>query len=142
MSLRVIEQQGWLRSHRFWLARRLVQLTVLGLFVLGPLAGVWILKGNLSGSELLGTVPFSDPLLLLQSLAAGHWPAATALIGGALVAGLYLLLGGRLFCSWVCPVNPLTDAAAWLRRRLGWRPAARSGNALRYSLLLLVLLLP
>lgn len=142
MSLRILAQQGWLRSHRFWLARRLVQLTVLGLFALGPWAGIWLIKGNLSGSELLGTVPFSDPLLLLQSIAAGHWPAATALLGGALVVGLYLLLGGRLFCSWVCPVNPLTDAAAWLRRRLSWRPAAHSGNALRYAILALVVALP
>ena len=57
---------GWWRSHRFLLLRRLCQFGVLTLFLLGPLAGIWILKGNLSSSLLLETVPLSDPLTLLQ----------------------------------------------------------------------------
>lgn len=63
---------GWWRSHRFLLLRRLTQFGVLGLFLLGPLADLWILKGNLSSSLLLETVPLADPLTLLQSVAAGH----------------------------------------------------------------------
>ena len=41
------------------------------------------------------------------------------MIGAAIVLAAYLLFGGRTYCSWVCPVNPASDLAAWLRRRLG-----------------------
>ncbi len=130
-----LRAHGWLAAHRWLLARRAVQLGLLGLFALGPLAGVWVVKGTLSSSLTLGVLPLTDPLVVLQSLAAGHWPARQALIGAALVALLYALAGGRSYCAWVCPVNLVTDAAAWLRRRLdippGWQPPRRT----RYWLL-------
>jgi len=134
--------KGFWRSNRFLLLRRLVQFSILGLFMAGPIGGVWVLKGNLASSELLGTVPMTDPFVLLQVVAAGHLPETTALIGVALVAGFYLLFGGRLFCSWVCPVNPLTDLAAWLGRRLGVRSLMPLSRNLRYGLLAVVVLLP
>ncbi|MCL2020644.1 MAG: quinol dehydrogenase ferredoxin subunit NapH [Betaproteobacteria bacterium] len=79
---------------------------------------LWIIKGNLSSSLILDVVPLTDPYIFLQVLATGFLPAATAIIGALIVMVFYLLVGGRVFCSWVCPVNMLTDAAAWLRRRL------------------------
>jgi ferredoxin-type protein NapH len=51
------------------------------------------------------------------------------------VAAFYALLGGRVYCSWVCPVNPVTDGAAWLRRRLGISRGAMLTPQLRYWLL-------
>lgn len=114
-----IRNRGWWSAHRWLLLRRLSQLLVMGLFVLGPWAGVWLVKGNLNSSLTLGVLPLTDPYVLLQSLAAGQWPFTTALLGAALVLAFYLLVGGRVYCAWVCPVNPVTDAAAWLRRRLG-----------------------
>jgi len=137
-----VAARGWLAAHRWLLARRAVQAGVFGLFLLGPAAGVWIVKGNLSASLLLETVPLTDPFLLLQSLAARHWPEAAALLGGAIVLAFYLVVGGRAYCGWVCPLNPVTDLAAWLRARLGLaggggRPDAR----LRWALLVLVVAL-
>ena len=85
---------GWWRAHRFLLLRRLCQFGVLGLFLLGPLAGIWILKGNLSSSLLLETVPLTDPLTLLQSVAAGQWPIPTLWLGAGLVLAGYWLVGG------------------------------------------------
>ena len=133
---------GWYGAHRFLLARRLVQAAVMMLFLLGPLTGMWILRGNLSSSRFLDTVPMTDPLLFLQTLAAGHWPPSTLVIGAIVVAATYLLLGGRSFCSWVCPLNPLLDLAAWLRRRLDIRPRFRLGRNSRFVVLAAVLLLP
>ncbi|GAL26726.1 polyferredoxin NapH [Vibrio variabilis] len=78
-----IRELGWWRSHRFLILRRLCQLTIVGLFMMGPTWG--ILQGNLSSSMLLGTVPLSDPLLVLQTLATGHWPEVNALIGVTIV---------------------------------------------------------
>jgi len=72
---------------------------------------------------------------VLQGFAAGHVMGTTALIGALIVLVFYLLVGGRAYCSWVCPVNILTDAAAWLRRRLGLRGGRTPPRALRYWLL-------
>lgn len=127
--------KGWLASHRWLIARRLSQAGILALFLLGPLAGVWIVKGNLSSSLTLDTLPLTDPYVLLQSVLAGHRPESRALVGAAIVAVFYLLVGGRVYCSWVCPVNPVTDLAAWLRARLGIARTVRIDRSVRYWLL-------
>jgi ferredoxin-type protein NapH len=136
-----ITRKGWLGAHKWLLLRRVSQLVVLGLFLLGPLAGIWIIQGNLSSSLLLETVPMTEPLLMLQMLAAGFIPATTALIGFLVVMGFYVLVGGRVYCAWVCPLNMLTDGANWLRERLGVRGGARFSRQLRLWLLALVLVL-
>jgi len=42
--------RNWLVAHRWLLLRRMSQLGILGLFLLGPWAGIWIVKGNLTSS--------------------------------------------------------------------------------------------
>ncbi|MDR2452933.1 MAG: quinol dehydrogenase ferredoxin subunit NapH [Candidatus Accumulibacter sp.] len=125
-----IARKGWFVAHKWLLLRRVCQLGILALFLVGPWFGVWIVKGNLSSSLVLDVLPLTDPYLLLQVLAAGFVPAATAVIGALTVAVFYFLAGGRVFCAWVCPVNMITDAAAWGRRRFSIQsnhaPDARS----------------
>lgn len=107
---------------RFTLARRTSQLLVLTLFI-GTARWGWtiggepILSGTLSASKLLGIIPLSDPLALLERLCAGILPAAPALLGAAIVLGLYALLGSRTFCGWICPMNIVVEAAAWCRSK-------------------------
>ena len=124
---------------KWLLLRRTSQLTVLGFFLLGPLAGLWWINGSLSGSAILNILPLTDPLVLVQTIVAGHKPAATALTGMALVVFFYLFVGGRAFCSWVCPVNMVADAAAWLRDKTGRRPGLQFPVFTRYLLLAMVL---
>lgn len=133
--------KGWWGAHKWLVLRRLSQFGILGLFLLGPLAGVWIIKGNLSSSLLLNTIPMSEPFLIAQMLAAGFMPLATAWLGFALVLGFYWLVGGRAYCSWVCPVNLVTDAAYWLRCRFNLRGGLNLVRGLRYWLLAMALLL-
>lgn len=128
-------QRSWFARQRWLLLRRASQLAILALFLAGPWFGVWVLKGNLSASLILDTVPLTDPLLALQTMVAGHWPHVTALTGAAIVLVFYLLVGGRVFCSWVCPVNMVTDAAAWSRRKLGIKTGRVPDSATRYWLL-------
>lgn len=109
---------SWLRSHRYWLARRAVQGGILLLFWLGARGHASILTGNLSSSRVLGTVPLSDPFAVLQILATGQPLAATVLVGALIVVLFYWVVGGRAFCAWVCPVDVLRDLSLWLRRRL------------------------
>ena len=121
-----IEARGWLAAHRWLLLRRASQLFFLAIFLVGPLTGFWLVEGTLASSLTLGFLPLSDPYILLQGLAAGHWPVTAALTGAAIVLAGYFLVGGRTYCSWVCPINPVTDLAAWLHFRLGlpkgWQP--------------------
>jgi ferredoxin-type protein NapH len=136
-----VTAKGWLGAHKWLLLRRASQLGILALFLLGPLAGIWIVKGNLAYSLTLDTLPLSDPYVLLQSLLAGHVPEKLALIGVAIVIGFYALAGGRAYCAWVCPVNMVTDLAAGLRRRFGIKSGARLSRGTRYWILAMTLVL-
>ena len=132
--------KGRLAAHRWLLLRRASQIGIMALFLLGPLTGLWIVKGNLASSMTLNVLPLTDPYMALQSVAAGHLPLATALTGAAIMLAFYALAGGRVFCSWVCPVNLVTDAAAWLRRRLNLNNGRTPPESLRYWLLAATLL--
>lgn len=116
-----VAAKGWFAAHKWLLARRTVQLGILMLFLLGPMADLWVVKGNLAYSLTLDTLHLADPYVLIQSLLAGHLPETAAITGGLIVLGFYLMVGGRVYCSWVCPVNIVSDAARWLRDRLGIR---------------------
>lgn len=129
-----VRDKGWWRAHRMLVLRRLSQFGILGLFLLGPWAGVWLVKGNLSSSLTLGVLPLTDPFALAQVLATRHWPELAGLLGAALVVAFYALVGGRVFCSWVCPVNVVTDGASWLRRRFGIT-TGRAPRTVRFWLL-------
>ena len=135
-----VQQKGWWRANRFLVLRRISQLAILALFLLGPLAAVWIVKGNLASSVVLETVPLTDPLVLLQVLVSGHLPETAAIIGALIVLGFYLLVGGRVYCSWVCPINIVTDVAEWLRCRLNIRGSANISTNTRNWLLGAILL--
>jgi ferredoxin-type protein NapH len=63
-------------------------------------------------------------------------------VGALMVLVFYALVGGRVFCSWVCPVNLVTDLAAWLRRRFDLRGGSALSRNLRYWILGLILLFP
>ena len=108
-----------LREYRFMLLRRISQATIIGLFLGGNLLGWQALQGNLSSSRLLHSVPLADPFAVLQMFATRHMVASDALIGGLIIMLFFGLLAGRSFCSWVCPMNMVTDAAGWLRGKAG-----------------------
>ncbi|HEX8990014.1 MAG TPA: quinol dehydrogenase ferredoxin subunit NapH [Rhodocyclaceae bacterium] len=127
-------RSAW-RTRRWLLLRRASQFAILALFLAGPWFGLWIVKGNLNYSYTLDTLPLTDPYVLLQSLLAGHLPETRAVVGAAIVVVLYLLVGGRSYCAWVCPLNPVTDLAAWLRRRLGIRGGIHVSRQARFGIL-------
>lgn len=131
-------------KYRYLFFRRTTQLGLLLLYFGANAWGWTILMGNLSSSVFLNIVPLSDPYAALQMLAAGAVLATDLLIGVFIITIFYLLVGGRAFCSWVCPINLVTDAAALLRRKLGVdsfakrQPASRN---MRYWVLALSLII-
>lgn len=131
-------------KYRYLFFRRTTQIGLL-FFYFGANAWGWtILMGNLSSSVVFETIPLSDPYAALQMLAAGAVIATDVIIGALIITIFYMVVGGRAFCSWVCPVNLITDAAALLRRKIGVdnfakrQPATRN---MRYWVLGLSLLI-
>jgi ferredoxin-type protein NapH len=127
--------KGWWPAWKWLVLRRSSQLLFLALFLAGPWFGVWIVKGTLASSLTLDVLPLTDPYVFLQSLAARHVPEATALTGALIVLAAYLVVGGRTYCGWVCPVNLVTDGAQWLRRRFRLRTVTAYRRTARYWIL-------
>ncbi|PNI00366.1 quinol dehydrogenase ferredoxin subunit NapH [Vibrio diazotrophicus] len=133
-----IQNLGWWKAHRFLILRRISQFSIIALFMAGPTWGIF--KGNLSSSTLFDVIPFTDPLLLLQTIAAGHLPEFTAILGALIVVALYAVIAPRAFCAWVCPLNIVTDLAAWLRRKLNVKASYSWPKSLRYWLIPVLLI--
>ncbi len=133
-----------MKKYRYLLMRRIVQIGLLVLYVLGNYTSFKILQGNLSSSLVFGVIPLSDPYALLQLFFAGGFFGANAIIGALIILALYGLLLGRMYCSFVCPINLVTDFATLLRRIFGLDALGNLiyfKNSLRYVLLGLSLLL-
>ena len=103
-------------NYRYLILRRVLQVAILVLFFGANVWGWKILEGNLSASMFLGVVPMADPYALLQMLVAGAVVASDLFVGAAIVTLFYFLIGGRAFCSWVCPINMVSDGANYFRR--------------------------
>lgn len=126
-------------NYRYLILRRFTQISLLVLYFGANAWGWKMLQGNLSSSLILGKIPMSDPFAALQMLAAGAVMATNLLVGVVVVTLFYFLIGGRAFCSWVCPINIVTDTANWTREKIGMnklkgvkQPASRS---IRYWML-------
>ena len=132
-------------NYRYLILRRFVQFGLLFLYFGANAWGWKILQGNLSSSKIFELIPMSDPYAALQMIVAGATLATDLLLGVAIATIFYLLIGGRAFCSWVCPINIVTDAAAYVREKVGInqvhgikQPASRN---MRYWILILSLII-
>jgi len=137
---------GKLKVWRFIIYRRIVQMGTLLLFFGSAhwgwtLASEPILMGNLSASTLLGTIPLADPFAVLQIFLTRHVLETEVIIGAGIILLIYTLLGGRTWCSWVCPINMVADLSAWLRRRLRIKDRIILSRNVRYTVLALSLIL-
>jgi ferredoxin-type protein NapH len=72
---------------------------------------------------------------------SGQLPLAEVLLGAAIILAFVAVIGGRTWCAWVCPLNMVTDLAAWTRRRLCINDVFKLSRNLRYTVLALSLIL-
>jgi len=119
-------------SFKWIIARRTVQILVIAL-IASPLLGRSFFQGNLSAAAFFG-LGLADPLAFLQATLAGRIFVASFLGSALLVSVFYLLVGGRTFCGWVCPVYLLTEIGEKLRRRLGTGNRLYALAGIRWSL--------
>ena len=120
-----------MRKFKYQIPRRLLQIVILFVFFGGNAYGWNVLRGNLSSARVLDAIPLSDPFAIIQSFSAGASIATDALIGALIILLFYAVLGGRVFCGWVCPVNMVTDLAAKIRARFKLDTAWKSWDISR-----------
>ena len=136
-----IDNRPFLQRYKWLILRRFTQLLIPLLFLIGPWFGIWWFKGNLAANRLFDMLPLSDPFVSLQLMVSGFWPSSNLLIGFLIVLVFYLIVGGRVYCSWVCPINIVTDAARWSRRKLKIKKSGSVSKNIRYWLLAMLLVM-
>ena len=102
-----LSKKKWKR--RRWSVLIIVQL----LFVLSYWVDVQLVEGSLTGSRFLG-FHLIDLNSALQLMLAHKHIIVNLLIGTATIGTGWFLLGGRTFCSWVCPYHLLSEWAEML----------------------------
>ncbi len=120
-----------LYKHKYLILRRFTQILIMALYIIANVYGVNILMGNLSSSMFLGVIPLSDPYAVLQMFSAGAILTFDIMLGALIILTFYAIVGGRVFCSWVCPVNMITDLANYLRKVLGFNQIQKKQPASR-----------
>lgn len=135
---------GVILKNRYLILRRAVQITILTLYFIANAYGIKILVGTLSFSKIFNTIPLTDPYAFLQMVFAGAIISIDLIIGVMVVLFIYGLIGGRAYCSWVCPVNMITDLAAFVRRKTHHEKdnlvTSIKFRKFRYALLIILLL--
>ena len=130
-----------------WRNRRWATLILVNLlFVISYQLDVQLVEGALTASRVLG-FHMADLNSALQVMLAYKHVVLNLLIGTATVFVLWWLLGGRTFCSWVCPYHLIAEWAEALHLRLAARGWARDlrfhrgGRTLFYVIFALLALL-
>lgn len=129
---------------RLPIARRAVQISTLALLVAIPLlnnAGITFVSGSLY-SLAIGPLWVTDPLIGLQTFFT-TLTVDTKMLLSVLIPVLAALALGRVFCSWVCPQNLISEAVDAAAAALGLkRPFHPPPTALpRYLVLAAILAL-
>ncbi len=92
-----------------WRIRRWITLVVVNLlFVVSYRFDVQLVEGALTASRVVG-FHFADLNSALQVMLAYKHVVLNLVIGTSTVLVLWWLLGGRTFCSWVCPYHLLAE---------------------------------
>ncbi len=113
------------RRHKWRIIRWSVLLFVQFLFFASFFFDIQILEGTLSGSRLLGFHQI-DPLAAFQLILASKIIMINLIIGMATIFIIYLLFGGRSFCSWICPYHWLAELGEMIHKKLRTKKIIRN----------------
>lgn len=126
--------------------RRATQLTVFAAMFLIPVLNsyeIYAITGTFYAVNI-GGLGIADPAVILQTIfASGEHtgPLLTAALFPIIMAFLF----GRIWCGWMCPYHVLSDASAWLNKKLPWKAGSKSlnlrnaftANSMRYAFLII-----
>ncbi len=118
-ELRAVEEaHERTRQRHKWRNRRWATLIIVNmLFVVSYYFDVQLVEGALTASRVVG-FHMADLNSALQVMLAYKHVVLNLLIGTVTVFLLWLLLGGRTFCSWVCPYHLVAELAETLHLKL------------------------
>ncbi|MBF0372075.1 MAG: NapH/MauN family ferredoxin-type protein [Alphaproteobacteria bacterium] len=102
--------------NRRWLSIALVNL----MFVASFQFDIQLVEGALTASRFVG-FHMADLNSALQVMLAYKTVVINLVIGTTTVLLMWLLLGGRSFCSWVCPYHLVAELAEMAHLKLGMR---------------------
>ncbi len=105
------------RRHKWRNIRWTVLLFFNILFFASFFFDIQILEGTLSGSRLLG-FHMIDPLAAFQVILSSKIIMVNLIIGVVTIFLIYLMFGGRSFCSWICPYHWLAELGEKIRQTL------------------------
>jgi ferredoxin-type protein NapH len=77
-------------------------------FFLSFAIDIQVLEGTLNGSRFLG-FHLIDVFTTLETFIATHHLHVNMIIGTVTIFIVYLLIGGRTYCAWVCPYGLLSE---------------------------------
>jgi ferredoxin-type protein NapH len=122
---RLIEEIAAAKTVHTWRNRRWAFLIAINLlFTLSFWLDIQILEGSLTASRLLGFHLADVYSSLLVMLAQKH-VAVNLVIGSVTVFLFWGLVGGRAFCSWVCPYHLVAEFAEKLHLSLAEKGIVR-----------------
>ncbi len=125
-------------QNKWRILRRFVQFSVI-LLLLSPLLKLSVFRGTLISGELF-SILLVDPFAAIDFMLAAKTFYLPLVIGGLIVAVFYFIVGGRVFCGWVCPIYWLSEFTAKLHDRfavLNMKPSA----SFKYYIFVIFLLL-
>jgi ferredoxin-type protein NapH len=109
------------RGHKWRNRRWAVLIAANLLFTVSYLLDIQILEGALTASRFIG-FHLIDLNSALQVMLAHKHVITNLVIGTLTVATGWMLLGGRTFCSWVCPYHLLSE---WAEKLHLWLAAKK-----------------
>jgi len=111
------ERAHEVRSNKWRIMRWASIIIVNGLFVVSYWLDLQLVEGALTASRVLG-FHFADLNSSLQLMLAHKHVVLNLIIGVSTVFLLYVVVGGRSFCSWVCPYHFVSELAEMLHLKL------------------------
>ncbi len=114
----IMEERAHDAVSNAWRYRRWISiLLVNGLFVASYWADLQLIEGALTASRVVG-FHFADLNSSLQLMLAHGHVVLNLVIGVSTVFLIYVIVGGRAFCSWVCPYHLVSEIAEKLHLKL------------------------
>ncbi len=105
------------RKFSYRMKRWILVISIHLLFFLSFFIDLQMLEGTLSGSRFLG-FHMIDPYITLEVFLATYHMPINIIIGTATIVIVYLLVGGKSYCAWVCPYGILSEIGEKLHNTL------------------------
>lgn len=106
------------KASRYWRNWRWASIILVNVvFIVSFQFDIQMIEGALTAARVFG-FHFADLNSSVQVMLAHKNVVVNLLIGTATVFAIYIVIGGRTFCSWVCPYHLLSELAEKLHVRL------------------------